>query len=259
PMFQPFRLGGLELANRVIVSPMDMYSARDGVPGDFHLVHLGSKALGGAGLVMTEMVCVSPTGRITPGCTGLYNAEQENSWRRVVDFVHDRSGAKIGIQLGHSGRKGSTRLMWEGMDDPLPEGNWEVCCPSPLPYKAGAQVPRSLDEAELCAIRDQFVAAAQAAARAGFDLLELHCAHGYLLSSFLSPLTNQRTDQSGGSRAGPTCARSAAPTCTTRSGPCTPPPSRGTPAPARPGRCRSPRAAAGRRGDARTARGRGWS
>jgi anthraniloyl-CoA monooxygenase len=201
PMFQPFRLGGLELANRVIVSPMDMYSARDGVPGDFHLVHLGSKALGGAGLVMTEMVCVSPSGRITPGCTGMYNAEQEESWRRIVSFVHGQSGAKIGIQLGHSGRKGSTRLMWEGMDDPLPEGNWEVCGPSPLPYKAGGQVPRSLDEAELCAIRDQFVAAARAAARAGFDLLELHCAHGYLLSSFLSPLTNQRTDRYGGSLA----------------------------------------------------------
>jgi anthraniloyl-CoA monooxygenase len=201
PMFQPFRLGGLELANRVIVSPMDMYSARDGVPGDFHLVHLGSKALGGAGLVMTEMVCVSPTGRITPGCTGLYNAEQEESWRRIVDFVHERSGAKIGIQLGHSGRKGSTRLMWEGMDDPLPEGNWEVCGPSPLPYKADGQVPRSLGDAELAEIKSQFVAAAQAAARAGFDLLELHCAHGYLLSSFLSPLTNRRTDRYGGSLA----------------------------------------------------------
>src|SRR2546429_8100885 len=201
PMFQPFRLGGLELANRVIVSPMDMSSARDGVPGDFHLVHLGSKALGGAGLVMTEMVCGSPTGRITPGCTGLYNAEQEESWRRIVDFVHDRSGAKIGIQLGHSGRKGSTRLMWEGMDDPLPEGNWEVCGPSSLPYKAGSQTPRSLDEAELAEIRDQFVASAEAAARAGFDLLELHCAHGYLLSSFLSPLTNRRTDRYGGSMA----------------------------------------------------------
>ena len=137
PMFQPFRLGGLELANRVVVSPMDMYSARDGVPGDFHLVHLGSKALGGAGLVMTEMVCVSPSGRITPGCTGMYTAEQEESWRRIVEFVHDRSGAKIGIQLGHSGRKGSTRLMWEGMDDPLPEGNWEVCGPSPLPVQGG--------------------------------------------------------------------------------------------------------------------------
>ncbi|HEV2934235.1 MAG TPA: bifunctional salicylyl-CoA 5-hydroxylase/oxidoreductase [Streptosporangiaceae bacterium] len=202
PMFQPFRIGRLELANRVIVSPMDMYSARDGVPGDFHLVHLGSKALGGAGLVMTEMVCVSPTGRITPGCTGIYTTEQEESWQRVVGFVHGQTGAKIGIQLGHSGRKGSTKLMWEGMDDPLPDGNWEVCGPSSIPYKAGSQTPRELDLAELAEIKDQFVAAARAAARAGFDLLELHCAHGYLLSSFLSPLTNQRTDQYGGSLAG---------------------------------------------------------
>jgi anthraniloyl-CoA monooxygenase len=202
PMFQPFRLGGLELANRVVVSPMDMYSARDGVPGDFHLVHLGGKALGGAGLVMTEMVCVSPEGRITPGCTGMYTAEQEESWRRIVSFVHSQSGAKIGIQLGHSGRKGSTRLMWEGMDDPLPEGNWEVCGPSAVAYKAGSQVPRALSVAELGEIREQFVASARAAARAGFDLLELHCAHGYLLSSFLSPLTNQRSDSYGGSLAG---------------------------------------------------------
>jgi anthraniloyl-CoA monooxygenase len=201
PMFQPFRLGRLELANRVIVSPMDMYSARDGVPGDFYLVHLGSKALGGAGLVMTEMVCVSPTGRITPGCTGIYTAEQEESWQRVTEFVHGRTRAKIGIQIGHSGRKGSTRLMWEGMDDPLPEGNWEVCGPSPVPYGAASQTPRELTTAELEQIRGQFVAAAQAAARAGFDLLELHCAHGYLLSSFLSPLTNQRTDRYGGSLA----------------------------------------------------------
>jgi anthraniloyl-CoA monooxygenase len=201
PMFQPFRLGSLELANRVIVSPMDMYSARDGVPGDFHLVHLGSKALGGAGLVMTEMVCVSPSGRITPGCTGMYTAEQEESWRRIVSFVHERTGAKIGIQLGHSGRKGSTRLMWEGMDNPLPEGNWEICGPSPIPYKADGQTPRSLGEEELDEIRGQFVSAATAAARAGFDVLELHCAHGYLLSSFLSPLTNKRTDRYGGSLA----------------------------------------------------------
>jgi anthraniloyl-CoA monooxygenase len=201
PMFQPFRLGGLELANRVIVSPMDMYSARDGVPGDFHLVHLGSKALGGAGLVMTEMVCVSPAGRITPGCTGIYTAEQEESWRRVVGFVHGQTGAKIGIQLGHSGRKGSTRLMWEGMDDPLLDGNWEVCGPSAIPYGPGRQTPRELDVAELEEIKDQFTAAARAAARAGFDLLELHCAHGYLLSSFLSPLTNRRTDRYGGSLA----------------------------------------------------------
>jgi anthraniloyl-CoA monooxygenase len=201
PMFRPFRLGRLELANRVIVSPMDMYSARDGLPADFHLVHLGSKALGGAGLVMTEMACVSPTGRITPGCTGIYTAEQEDSWRRITAFVHDKTRAKIGIQIGHSGRKGSTRLMWEGMDSPLPDGNWEVCGPSPIPYAAGSQTPRELTVAELEEIKGQFVAAAQAAARAGFDLLELHCAHGYLLSSFLSPLTNRRTDQYGGSLA----------------------------------------------------------
>ncbi len=201
PMFQPFRLGRLELANRVIVSAMDMYSAADGVPGDFHLAHLGSKALGGAGLVMTEMVCVSPAGRITPGCTGIYNAEQEESWRRITRFVHDYGRAKIGIQLGHSGRKGSTRLMWEGMDDPLPDGNWEVCGPSSLPYAAQSQTPRELTEDDLAEIRDQFTDAARAAARAGFDLMELHCAHGYLLSSFLSPLTNQRTDRYGGSLA----------------------------------------------------------
>src|SRR3984885_5053107 len=201
PMFQPFRIGRLEVANRVIVSPMDMYSAADGVPGDFHLVHLGGKALGGAGLVMTEMVCVSPAGRITPGCTGIYTAEQEDSWRRITDFVHDRTRAKIGIQLGHSGRKGSTRLMWEGMDVPLPEGNWEVCGPSALPYSAQNQTPRELTAADLAEIKGQFVAAARAAARAGFDLLELHCAHGYLLSSFLSPLTNRRTDRYGGSLA----------------------------------------------------------
>ncbi len=201
PMFQPFRLGRLELPNRVIVSAMDMYSARDGVPGDFHLVHLGGKALGGAGLVMTEMVCVSPSGRITPGCTGIYTAEQEDSWHRITAFVHGQTGAKIGIQLGHSGRKGSTRLMWEGMDVPLPEGNWEVCGPSALPYTARSQTPRQLGPAELDEICGQFVRAAQAAARADFDLLELHCAHGYLLSSFLSPLTNQRADRYGGSLA----------------------------------------------------------
>ena len=201
PMFQPFRLGRLELANRVIVSAMDMYSAEDGVPGDFHLAHLGSKALGGAGLVMTEMVCVSPTGRITPGCTGIYTAEQQESWRRITAFVHAHSQAKIGIQLGHSGRKGSTRLMWEGMDDPLPDGNWEVCGPSPLPYAPKSQTPHELTADDLVQIRDQFTDATRAAARAGFDVLELHCAHGYLLSSFLSPLTNQRTDRYGGSLA----------------------------------------------------------
>jgi anthraniloyl-CoA monooxygenase len=202
PMFQPGRIGALELANRVIVSPMDMYSAVDGVAGDFHLVHLGGKALGGAGLVMTEMVCVSAEGRITLGCAGLYSAGQEAAWRRIVDFVHGHSGAKIGVQLGHSGRKGSTRLMWEGMDEPLPDGNWEVCGPSPIPYSPRSQVPRELTEADLERIKGEFTGAARRAARAGFDLLELHCAHGYLLSSFISPLANQRTDRYGGSLAG---------------------------------------------------------
>ena len=199
PMFQPYRIGQLRLNNRVVVSPMDMYSAEDGIPGDFHLMHLGSKALGGAGLVMTEMVCVSARGRITPGCTGLYTREQEESWRRVVDFVHAHSSAKIGVQLGHSGRKGSTKLMWEGIDRPLEEGNWEVVAPSPLPYSADNQTPRELTEADLEALVTEFVESARAGARAGFDLLELHCAHGYLLSSFLSPLTNHRTDEYGGS------------------------------------------------------------
>jgi anthraniloyl-CoA monooxygenase len=198
PMFQPFRLRRLELKNRVIVSAMDMYSAVEGTPDDFHLVHIGSKALGGAALVMTEMVCVSPAGRITPGCAGMYVPEHEAGWRRVVDFVHEHTTAHIGLQLGHSGRKGSTKLMWEGMDEPLPEGNWEVCAPSPIPYSAQNQVPRALTLAEMEEIRDQFVRAAQAGARAGFDLLELHCAHGYLLSSFISPISNQRTDAYGG-------------------------------------------------------------
>jgi anthraniloyl-CoA monooxygenase len=200
PMFQPFRLRALELKNRVVVSPMDMYRARDGVPNDFHLVHLGGKALGGAGLVMTEMVCVSGIGRITPGCTGIYTDEQAQQWRRITSFVHSESPAKIGIQLGHSGRKGSTRLMWDGIDQPLPDGNWEVIAPSPLPYRAGVnQVPRELTAGDLAAIKQQFVDATTRASSAGFDLAELHCAHGYLLSSFLSPLTNLRTDDYGGS------------------------------------------------------------
>ena len=198
-MFQPFRIGSLELKNRVVVSPMDMYSAEDGVPGEFHLVHLGSKALGGAGLVMTEMVCVSPEGRITLGCTGLWNDAQRESWRRVVDFVHSRSTARIGLQLGHSGRKGSTKLMWEGMDEPLESGNWPVIGPSPLPYGPDNQVPREMTRADLDRVREEFVAAARRGAEAGFDLLELHCAHGYLLSSFLSPVSNHRTDEYGGS------------------------------------------------------------
>jgi anthraniloyl-CoA monooxygenase len=199
PMFQPLRLGELELVNRVVVSPMDMYRATDGMPGDFHLVHLGGKALGGAGLVMTEMVCVSETGRITPGCTGIWTDGQAAAWRRLTDFVHRESAAKVGIQIGHSGRKGSTKLMWEGIDEPLDHGNWEVVGPSPLPYRPGVnQVPRELTRADLAEIRQQFVDAARRADAAGFDLLELHCAHGYLLSSFISPICNRRTDAYGG-------------------------------------------------------------
>ncbi|MFR0356637.1 bifunctional salicylyl-CoA 5-hydroxylase/oxidoreductase [Streptomyces sediminimaris] len=202
PMFTPFRLRGLTLRNRVVVSPMDMYSAVDGVPGDFHLVHLGARALGGAGLVMTEMVCVSEEGRITPGCTGLYTGQQADSWKRITDFVHERSpGTAIGVQLGHSGRKGSTKLMWEGMDEPLDDGNWPLTAASALPYRPGGQIPRELTRSQLTDVREQFTAAARRAAHAGFDLLELHCAHGYLLSGFLSPLTNRRTDAYGGSPA----------------------------------------------------------
>ncbi|NGO42952.1 bifunctional salicylyl-CoA 5-hydroxylase/oxidoreductase [Streptomyces ureilyticus] len=200
PMFTPFRLRGLTLRNRVVVSPMDMYSAVDGVPGDFHLVHLGARALGGAGLVMTEMVCVSPEARITPGCAGLYTGQQADFWRRITEFVHAQApGAAIGVQLGHSGRKGSTKLMWEGIDEPLEEGNWPLVAASPLPYKPENQTPGELTSAQLDDLREQFTSAAQRAARCGFDLLELHCAHGYLLSGFLSPLTNRRTDAYGGS------------------------------------------------------------
>lgn len=198
-MFQPYRLGTLDLKNRVVVSSMDMYSAVDGMPGNFHLVHLGSKAMGGAGLVMTEMVCVSATGRITPGCSGLYTDAQRNSWRTVTDFVHGNTDAKIGVQLGHSGRKGSTKLMWEGMDEPLSEAEWETVAPSALPYMQGSNTPRRIDRDEMLTIKHEFVESARRAAEAGFDVLEVHCAHGYLLSSFLSPLANQRTDEYGGS------------------------------------------------------------
>jgi anthraniloyl-CoA monooxygenase len=201
PMFAPARMRELGLDNRVIVSPMDMYSSDDGLIGDFHLVHLGSKALGGAALVMTEMVCVSREGRISPGCAGMYRPEHEAAFKRLVDFVHTHTTAKIGIQLGHSGRKGSTRLMWEGMDEPLESDNWELLAPSPLPYLAESQVPREMNRADMDEVRGRFVTATRMAARAGFDLLELHCAHGYLLASFISPLTNLRQDEYGGSLA----------------------------------------------------------
>jgi anthraniloyl-CoA monooxygenase len=199
PMFQPYHLRGMELVNRVVVSPMDMYCALDGLPDEFHLVHLGGKALGGAGLVMTEMVCVSEAGRITPGCTGIYNDAQVQRWKRVTDFVHAESAAKIGIQIGHSGRKGSTRLMWHGIDEPLADGNWELVAPSPLAYRDGVnQIPREASYADLMEIKQQFIDATRRADEAGFDLLELHCAHGYLLSTFISPLTNRREDDYGG-------------------------------------------------------------
>jgi anthraniloyl-CoA monooxygenase len=201
PMFTPFRLRGLELRNRIVVSPMDMYSARDGTPGDFHLVHLGTRALGGAGLIFTEMTCVTRDGRISPGCTGMYLPEHANAWKRIVDFIHESSGAKICLQLGHSGPKGSTKLMWEGMDEPLEHGNWPVVGPSAIPYAPVNQVPAELTRGEMNDIRDAFVRAAEMGCEAGFDMLELHCAHGYLLSAFITPLRNRRSDEYGGSLA----------------------------------------------------------
>ena len=198
PMFTPFTLRGLTLVNRVVVAPMDMYSAVDGTPGDFHLVHLGTRALGGAGLIITEMVCVSPEARISLGCAGMYTREHLAAWRRIVDFVHAESLAKICLQLGHSGSKGSTRLPWDGGDlEPESEG-WEVMGPSATRYAPSLGVPRPMDRDDMDRVRDQFVAAARLGIEAGFDMLELHCAHGYLLSSFITPLSNQRTDEYGG-------------------------------------------------------------
>jgi anthraniloyl-CoA monooxygenase len=199
PMFQPLRLREMTIANRAVVSPMCMYSAREGVPGDFHLVHYGSRAIGGAGLIFTEMTCVGRDARITHGCTGLWNDEQEAAWHRIVDFVHANSAAKICLQLGHAGRKGATKLMWEGMDRPLEEGGWDVVSASPIPYFPDSQVPRELGRAAMDRIKGEFVAATERGERCGFDMLELHCAHGYLLSSFISPLTNHRGDEYGGS------------------------------------------------------------
>ncbi|HEU4698587.1 MAG TPA: bifunctional salicylyl-CoA 5-hydroxylase/oxidoreductase [Gemmatimonadales bacterium] len=199
PMFTPFRLRDLTLPNRIVVSPMDMYSATDGVPNDFHLVHYGARAMGGAGLVMTEMTCVSAEGRITLGCTGLYTEAQRAAWARIVEFVHTWSGAKLCLQLGHSGPKGSTRLMWEGEDVPLAEGGWPVLGPSDVPYKEGMQTPRAMTRADMERVCGEFVRATRLGLEAGFDMLELHCAHGYLLSSFITPLSNHRTDEYGGS------------------------------------------------------------
>jgi anthraniloyl-CoA monooxygenase len=199
PMFQPFRLRDMVLANRVVVSPMDQYSAVDGLPTDWHLVHLGSRALGGAGLIFTEMTCVSALARITHGCTGLYTDAQEAAWTRIVDFVHANSAAKFCLQLGHAGRKGATKLMWEGIDEPLEDGGWPLISASPLPYFLHSHVPREMTRADMDSVIADFVQAAARGIRAGFDMLELHCAHGYLLASFISPLTNVRTDAYGGS------------------------------------------------------------
>jgi anthraniloyl-CoA monooxygenase len=198
PMLTPYHLRALVLSNRIVVSPMCQYSADDGTVGDWHLVHLGSRSIGGAGLMFTEMTDVSREGRISPGCAGMYKPEHVAAWKRIVDFIHANGGTKIGIQLAHAGRKGSTRLAWEGSDQPLDGGNWPLIAPSPIPYFPHSQVPREMTRADMDTVRDQFVRAAGMADEAGFDILELHYAHGYLLASFLSPLTNIRKDQYGG-------------------------------------------------------------
>jgi anthraniloyl-CoA monooxygenase len=200
PMFLPLQLRGMRLENRIVVSPMAQYSAVDGLPNDWHLVHLGARATGGAGLVFTEMTCVSPEGRISPGCTGLWNEAQRDAWRRIAGFVQGNSPAKLCMQLGHSGRKGSTQLGWERDDHPLPAGNWETMAPSAMPYLEGISTPpREMTRADMDRVVAEFVRSARFAHEAGFDMLEVHMAHGYLLASFLSPLTNRRTDAHGGS------------------------------------------------------------
>jgi anthraniloyl-CoA monooxygenase len=198
PMFTPFQLRGLELRNRVVVSPMCMYSANDGTPSDFHLVHLGSRAMGGAALVYTEMTSVARDARISPGCAGMYKDEHLPAWKRIVDFVHERTDAKIALQLGHAGPKGSTKLAWEGMDEPLDEGSWPVIGPSRVPYSPNNQIPREMDRADMDRVIAEFERATKMGAEAGFDLLEIHAAHGYLLSAFLTPLLNRRSDEYGG-------------------------------------------------------------
>ncbi|BAR60675.1 anthraniloyl-CoA monooxygenase [Bradyrhizobium diazoefficiens] len=199
PMLTPHRVRGLSLANRIMVSPMAMYSAEDGLINDFHIAHLGARAMGGAALIFAEMTCVSPDARITPGCLGLWNDAQEAQWRRLVGLIHSLGHAKVGIQLGHAGRKGATRVPWEGIDQPLESGEWPLISASALPYLPHSQLPRAMDRGDMDRVRDDFVAATHRAASAGVEWLELHCAHGYLLSSFLSPLTNRRTDEYGGS------------------------------------------------------------
>ncbi len=200
PMFTPYTVRGVTLKNRVVVSPMAQYSCTDGLPGEFHLVHLGSRALGGAGMVVAEMTCTSADARITPGCPGLWNEAQRDAWKRIVDFVHRESDAKIAVQLGHAGPKGSTNPPWDhtGADRPLPQDNWPLIAPSALPYLPDGAVPRAMTRDDMDRVRDDFVRGTRYAAEAGFDWLELHCAHGYLLSAFISPVTNRRDDAYGG-------------------------------------------------------------
>jgi anthraniloyl-CoA monooxygenase len=203
PMFTPYTVRSISLKNRVVVSPMAQYSCVDGLPADFHLMHLGARAMGGAALVMAEMTCTSPDARITPGCPGLWNDEQMRGWRRIVDFVHANTDARIGMQIGHAGPKGSTNAPWDGdgADRPLPAGNWPLVAPSALPYLDGGAMPQAMSREQMKRVKDDFVAATKRAAAAGFDWLELHCAHGYLLSAFISPLTNRRSDGYGGTLA----------------------------------------------------------
>ncbi len=191
-MFTPFRLRDMLLPNRIVVSPMCQYSAADGTPGDWHLVNLGSRAVGGAALVVAEMTDVSREGRITPGCTGMYKAEHVAAWKRIVDFVHAASPARIALQLAHAGRKGSTRRLWEGEDEPLAEGNWPLISACAIPYHPHSQVPKAMDREDMSRVREQFVGAARMAEQAGFDMLELHMAHGYLLASFISAANRAR-------------------------------------------------------------------
>ena len=198
-MFAPLKLRDLELANRVVMSPMAQYSATDGMPDDWHFVHYTSHAIGGAGLVFTEMTCPAPDARISPGCTGIWNDEQTRSWQRITEFVHQHTETKICMQIGHAGRKGSTRVAWDGMDLPLAEDNWPIYAPSPLKYRDESATPVEIDRAQMDRIRDEFVQAARNADTAGFDMIEVHMAHGYLLASFISPITNQRSDDYGGS------------------------------------------------------------
>lgn len=199
PMFTPFKLREMTLVNRVVVSPMCTYSAIDGLPNDFHFSHYSARALGGAALVVTEMTCVAPNARITPGCTGIWNNEQELAWKRINDFAHANSRAKMAIQIGHAGRKGSTMLAWDGIDQPLPANNWPLLAPSAIPYFAGvSQLPREMTRTDMDEVKAEFVQATLRAQAAGFDMIEFHAAHGYLMSSFISPLTNQRNDEYGG-------------------------------------------------------------